>query len=164
MSLERLWAGWRHDYINGMARDDNAECLMCALAASTDDKGDYIIWRSENAFVALNAYPYSSGHLMVSPIRHVAEIEELNEGESTALWDALQKSTVAIKAAYEPQGLNIGINLGRAAGAGVPDHLHIHVVPRWNGDTNFMTSIAEARVLPEALDVSAEKLRSTWPK
>ncbi len=164
MSMERLWAGWRAEYINGLSRETPGECLMCALAGTSDDKGDYVVFRGDGVFVALNAYPYTSGQLMVSPNRHVGEIEDLSPDESAALWEAIQKSTVAIKDAYEPHGFNVGINIGRAAGAGVPDHIHVHVVPRWDGDTNFMTATAEVRVLPESLGTTAERLRAVWPK
>ena len=111
----------------------------------------------------LNAYPYTSGHLMVMPVRHVADLEELTADESAALWAAATDAVRAIKAAYRPEGINLGLNLGRAAGAGVPGHLHVHVVPRWNGDTNFMTTVAETRVLPESLGETDAKLRAAWP-
>ncbi len=111
----------------------------------------------------LNAYPYTSGHLMVLPVRHVADLEDLDDQEGREMWESLRSAVVAVKAAYGPGGINVGANLGRAAGAGIPGHLHLHVVPRWGGDTNFMTSVADARVLPEALSTSAAKLRSAWP-
>ena len=111
----------------------------------------------------LNAYPYTSGHLMVMPTRHVGELEALTAEESGAMWAGLSAAVRAIKASYRPDGLNVGANLGRAAGAGVPGHFHIHVLPRWNGDTSFMTTVADARVLPETLSFSASKLRAAWP-
>jgi ATP adenylyltransferase len=167
-SLERLWAGWRSEYIesvNGGAAHDG-ECVFCAILASgLADEETLIVWRHPGgeAVAVLNAYPYSSGHLMVMPIRHVAAIEDLTPGEGEAIWDGVTKAAVALQAAYRPDALNIGANLGRAAGAGVPGHFHMHVVPRWSGDTNFMTSIANARVLPETLATTAAKLRAAWP-
>lgn len=162
MSLDRLWAGWRSAYIERVTTAEPDECLFCALAAAADDEG-LIVARAPLAFAALNAYPYTSGHLMVVPLRHVGELEALRADEAGALIGMTQHATAAMKAAYQPDGVNVGMNLGRAAGAGVPGHLHLHVLPRWVGDTNFMTSVAEARVLPEALDRSLEKLRAAWP-
>jgi ATP adenylyltransferase len=112
----------------------------------------------------LNAYPYTSGHLMVMPVRHVGDLEDLDSEEALSVMNGVRQSIVALKAAYSPGGLNLGANLGRAAGAGVPEHVHIHALPRWHGDTNFMTSVADARVLPEAISVSAERLRAAWPR
>ena len=111
----------------------------------------------------MNAFPYASGHLLVLPLRHVGPMAELTEAEAAELWSATLDSVAAIEKAFDPDGLNMGANLGRAAGAGLPGHLHLHVLPRWSGDTNFMTSVAEARVLPEALSVSAAKVRAAWP-
>jgi ATP adenylyltransferase len=168
-ALGRLWAGWRSDYIEGVtnpAAAPNGECVFCAILSSgLPDEETHIVWRHPDGlgFAILNAYPYTSGHLMVMPIRHVGELEDLDETEAAALWDGTCQAVVAIKAAYAPDGLNMGANLGRAAGAGVPGHLHMHVLPRWRGDTNFMTSVAESRVLPESLDTSFRKLRAAWP-
>ena len=110
----------------------------------------------------LNAYPYTSGHVLVMPRRHVRELGDLTSEEAAGLWAAVHKGVAAVKAAYHPDGLNLGLNLGRAAGAGIPAHLHVHIVPRWLGDTNFMTATAEVRVLPEALPVSWQRLRAAW--
>jgi ATP adenylyltransferase len=123
-----------------------------------------VVWRDERCAVVLNAYPYTTGHVMVLPVRHVAELEDLDGAESGALWAAAVDAVAALKAAYRPGGVNLGANLGRAAGAGVPGHLHLHALPRWDGDTNFMTSVAEARVLPEALPTTWRKLRDAWPR
>jgi ATP adenylyltransferase len=125
--------------------------------------GRHVVWKGERAAVVLNAYPYTSGHVMVVPVRHVDELEELAAEESVEVWAAATDAVRALKIAYRAQGVNVGANLGAAAGAGLPGHLHVHVLPRWSGDTNFMTSVAETRVLPEALDVTLEKLRSAWP-
>ena len=115
-------------------------------------------------FAILNLYPYTSGHLMVMPVRHVADLEDVDTAESGALWGMLADSVRALKAAYRPQGINVGANLGRSAGAGVPGHFHLHALPRWDGDTNFMTAIAETRVLPESLARTYEKLKANWPR
>lgn len=164
MSLERLWAGWRSTYIEGVANVDPPAdgCLFCALRDGTGGD-DQVVTRGALTFAVLNLYPYTSGHLLVVPNRHVSDLEALTADEATALITMAQQATVAVKAAYHPDGVNLGVNLGRAAGAGVPGHLHVHVVPRWIGDTNFLTSVAEARVLPEALSRSIEKLRAAWP-
>ncbi|MDQ1397860.1 MAG: adenylyltransferase [Acidimicrobiaceae bacterium] len=165
--LDRIWAGWRSEYIEstGDADDDDdgggggGGCVLCRVVA----EGSHLIWRGDTTAVVLNAYPYTSGHLMVLPVRHVGELEEVVGDEAAELWGAVADAVRALKAAYRPEGINVGANLGRAAGAGVPGHFHVHALPRWNGDTNFMTAVAEARVMPETLSRSAEKLRSAWP-
>jgi len=170
-SLDHIWAGWRSVFLmNGAGAGlDGTEpdpCVFCRILASglTDEEA-HIVWRHPFGRVVaiLNAYPYTSGHLMVMPSRHVGHVEDLGPEEGAELWDGVIAAVRAVKAAYGPDGVNLGANLGRAAGAGVPEHLHMHVVPRWAGDTNFMTAIADARVLPEALSDSACKLRTSWP-
>jgi diadenosine tetraphosphate (Ap4A) HIT family hydrolase len=160
-----LWAGWRSAYIaSATAGDPDEPCVLCRITApDADDRAALVVWRGETAAAVLNAYPYTSGHLMVLPTRHVADLEALVPQEAAELWDGVRRAVVAIKAAYRPGGLNVGANLGRPAGAGVPGHLHVHALPRWDGDTNFMTSVASTRVLPEPLDESWEKLRAAWP-
>jgi ATP adenylyltransferase len=163
VSLERLWAGWRADYLAEVSdRPTGDDCLFCALLAM-DDHYAMVLERTELTFTAMNAYPYTSGHVMAAPVRHVADLVSLAPDEAAALMHATQRATAAIAAAYRPDGMNAGMNLGRSAGAGMPGHLHVHVLPRWDGDTNFMTSVAEARVLPEPLRHSYEKLRASWP-
>src|SRR6185312_2606518 len=158
VSLERLWAGWRASYIEGIAAVPSPDgCLFCGLLA-LDDADALILERSEHSFAVMNAYPYTSGHVMVAPTRHAASITDLDAEEAAALMHGTQRATAAVGRAYAPEGINVGANIGRAAGAGVPGHVHVHVLPRWNGDTNFMTAIAEARVLPESLRHSYEKL------
>ncbi len=168
--LERLWAGWRSAFVtavaDGEAGEGNPECVFCAILASRGpDTDTHILWRHPGggAVAILNLYPYTSGHLMVMPTRHVAELEELTEAELAAVWEGVVGAVRALKAAYRPDALNLGANLGRAAGAGVPGHFHLHVVPRWNGDTNFMTTVADTRVLPEALSDTGGRLRAAWP-
>lgn len=167
MSLERLWAGWRQEYVASATADERAGgdggCVFCRIADSGPPSADNgIVHRDDLVFVVLNAYPYASGHLLVLPLRHVSDLEELTAEESASLWAATRAAASAIAAAYEPDGLNLGANLGRAAGAGIPRHLHLHAVPRWSGDTNFMTAVSETRVLPERFDRSWERLRAAW--
>jgi ATP adenylyltransferase len=138
-------------------------CVFCAIERSdTPDAERFVVWSGNGMIAVLNAYPYTSGHVLVMPRRHVAELEELSPDEAARLWEAVEAAVRAVKAAYHPDGLNLGLNLGRAAGAGIPAHLHVHVVPRWVGDTNFMTATAEVRVLPEALSASWQRLRAAW--
>ncbi|HEV2809332.1 MAG TPA: HIT domain-containing protein [Acidimicrobiales bacterium] len=165
MPLERLWAGWRGEYVGSAPGEiDGDQCVFCRILASGQpDEATYIVWRGRASVAILNAYPYTSGHLMVMPTRHVADLETLDAEEGQELWGALTSAITAVKAAYAPGGLNVGANLGQAGGAGIPDHLHLHCLPRWNGDTNFMTSVAETRVLPEALPTTWSRLRASWP-
>ncbi len=164
--LGHLWAGWRNAYVSGVAHvdrpDDADECIFCALANSTSDEAQ-VLARNDLVFALLNAYPYTSGHLMVAPRRHEGNLEALTDDEAVAVMRMTVDATRALKSAYGPDGVNVGINLGRAAGAGIPGHLHVHVLPRWIADTNFVTTVAEARVLPEALSDTWAKLRSAWP-
>ena len=166
--LDRLWAGWRSAYIEGVTgqQEPPEGCVFCAILASgLPDDETYVLWRHPSGLAAaiLNAYPYGSGHLMVMPTRHTASPEDLSQEEGAAVWAGVTDAVVALRAAYRPDGLNIGANLGRAAGAGIPDHFHMHVLPRWAGDTNFMTAVAETRVLPEPLSTSYRKITAAWP-
>ena len=165
--MERLWAGWRSSYIEttgGPPAPDHDGCVFCALlAADLPGEETLVVWRSPVVAAILNAYPYGSGHLLVMPIRHVGDLAEVTGEDRTALWDGVHAAVEAVTAAYSPGGVNVGANLGRAAGAGIPGHLHVHVLPRWDGDTNFMTSVAETRVLPEPLPEAWRKLQAAWP-
>jgi diadenosine tetraphosphate (Ap4A) HIT family hydrolase len=162
--LDRLWAAWRGEYVAGADAANAEGCVFCALLASDlADSETHIVWRGSQCFAVLNAFPYTSGHLLVMPQRHVSELEALTLEETAELWAAVTTAVVAIKAAYGPDGVNLGANVGRAAGAGIPAHFHVHALPRWTGDTNFMTSVAEARVMPEALSTSWDKLTAAWP-
>ena len=127
------------------------------------DEDAYIVHRGTHAFAILNAYPYGTGHLLVMPLREIAALEDLSPDESTDVWRLINEAVVAVKVAYRPEGVNVGFNLGRAAGAGVPTHVHGHVLPRWDADSNFMTTVAEARVMPEPLSVTWRKLTAAWP-
>ncbi len=155
---QRLWSPWRSEYIDA-PHDDDEECFFCAHLAAGDDEKALILTRGSAAFVLLNSYPYNPGHLMVAPLRHVGELEELTDEEMIDAGHLLQRSVRALREAVNPDGFNVGTNLGRVAGAGVPGHLHWHIVPRWNGDTNFMTVLGDTRVLPEMLEDTYAKLK-----
>ena len=164
--LERIWNGWRGDYVvaaGSHRADDGASVFTQILRSGMPDEECYVIRRSQHVFALLNAFPYISGHLMVVPYRQIPTVEDLTPEEHADLWSAVTDAVRAVKAAYRPGGVNIGVNLGQAAGGSVNEHLHVHVLPRWSGDGNFMTSVANARTLPEALEVSAAKLRAAWP-
>jgi ATP adenylyltransferase len=159
--LERFAAAWREQYVTGASAAENAAenaaCVFCTLADAEVSESSGVLWRNEATYVALNAFPYGSGHLLVLPRRHVAGLGELSDDEYEQFFLALRRAVIALEKAYGADGMNVGLNLGLAGGAGIPKHLHGHVLPRWNGDTNFMTSIGETRVLPESL-------ASTWQK
>ena len=158
MALDRLWAGWRSAYVDGAASGGRPDgCLFCDLR-TLDDASALIVERTPLVYTVMNAFPYTSGHVMVIPVRHEAAFTGLTEAEATALMARARRIAAAVEAEYRPDGLNLGINVGRAGGAGVPEHLHLHVVPRWHGDTNFMTSVAETRVLPESVSASRDRL------
>jgi ATP adenylyltransferase len=173
-----MWAGWRSAYVAGAtgdphdlgatparpSTDDPANCVFCRIAASgPPSPGNGVLWVGKGVLVVLNAYPYASGHLMAVPRRHVAALGDLTEDEASELWAAGRAGVAALERAYRPEGINLGANLGEAAGAGIPRHLHLHAVPRWRGDTNFMTAVADTRVLPETLASSWERLTAAWP-
>lgn len=163
--LDRLWAGWRSPYLDAVTAEGDggsASIFERILASGEPDDRTFVLWRGEQCFAILNAFPYTSGHLLVMTYRPVADLDELSPEESAELWEGVRSAVRAITTAYRPEGVNVGINIGRAAGAGVPDHLHVHCLPRWNGDTNFMTAVAETRVMPEPLPVTWEKLRAAW--
>jgi ATP adenylyltransferase len=152
MTDRPLWAPWRIEYITG---PKDGECIFCAAAASTDpDSPDAPIDRTEHCITILNTFPYAPGHVMVAPIRHVATLEDLNEDEMLDTMRLARRAILAIRAAMNPDGFNTGLNLGKVAGAGIADHLHLHVVPRWNGDTNFMPLLADTHVIPQALEAT----------
>jgi ATP adenylyltransferase len=157
----RLWSPWRMQYIE-LDHEAVDGCVFCDKPAQGDDEAAYILVRGDLGFVMLNAFPYNPGHLMVAPFRHVGELEELTTEELADTSALLQRSVVALKASAGPDGFNVGINLGRVAGAGIPGHLHWHVVPRWNGDTNFMPVVGETRVLPELLGETYAKLKPAF--
>jgi len=160
--LERLWATWRSDYVADPARraDGETDCVLCGVLDLRHEHPDELIAIGETAAVVVNAYPYTSGHVMVLPYRHVARLADLELEERRELFDLLDATVAAVEATYGPDGVNFGANLGRGAGAGIPGHLHVHVLPRWVGDTNFMTTISGVRVVPESLADTRDRLRA----
>jgi ATP adenylyltransferase len=160
--MERLWAPWRSAYVTGSSGESN-DCIFCH-PLKPGGRDELMLFRGRICFVILNLYPYTNGHLMVVPNRHAANLATLSADEQAELMRLTRHAEIAITEAYAPQGINVGINLGKAAGAGVPGHLHVHVVPRWSGDTNFMTAIGNTRVLPEDLATSAAKLRPIFER
>jgi ATP adenylyltransferase len=137
-------------------------CVFCVKAAQTDDLANLIVHRGKSAYVLLNLYPYNNGHLLVAPYHHTALLNEIDEECSQEIMALTRRSQAVLETVYQPQGYNIGMNLGTAAGAGIADHLHLHIVPRWNGDTNFMPVLSETKVLPDSLEHSARLLRDAW--
>lgn len=154
-----LWAPWRLTYIEKPASSSGTGDIFVDLPAENEDRKNSILYRGETAFVMLNAYPYTNGHLLIAPYRKVAEIDLLNDAELLEINQLLAQSVRWLRAAYNPDGFNLGVNMGKAAGAGIPIHIHWHVVPRWNGDTNFMTAVGEVRVMPQSLEASYDRLR-----
>lgn len=159
--MDRLWAPWRLSYVTA-AQVPATDCVFCDPSAGREI--DLVVFRGERSYVILNLYPYNNGHLMVVPDRHLGALEALTPDEQTELMRLTRLSEMVLNEAYKPQGINVGINLGKAAGAGIENHLHIHLVPRWSGDTNFMTAVGETRVLPEDLTATAARLRPIFAK
>lgn len=156
--MDYLWSPWRYQYMSGAARPDG--CIFCDMAASdpAHDRERLILYRGRFNLIVLNLFPYNCGHAMIAPYQHTATLAALDSGTMTEMMELTRDLEAALKSAYHPQGYNFGMNLGRAAGAGIEDHLHFHVLPRWIGDANFMTTVGEARVLPEDLSATYEKL------
>ncbi|MGB9728508.1 MAG: HIT family protein [Thermoprotei archaeon] len=157
MWLSLLWAPWRFKYILQVSKN-SSECFLCEAIKNGVSSQTLVVYESKHSFIILNRYPYNSGHLMVAPIRHVSQLEELNHDE---LVDLIETSIIAKKAldiSYKPDGFNIGLNIGKAGGAGLETHIHLHIVPRWVGDTNFMTTVSETKVLPELLEDSYKRI------
>ncbi|MDX1437798.1 MAG: HIT domain-containing protein [Anaerolineales bacterium] len=158
--MKHIWSPWRMDYIEKPKQED--QCVFCEALAQRDGPENLILFRGQHSFVILNRYPYTSGHLMIVPFLHQDALEELGPDARAEVMELISLGTRALEQAYQPQGYNIGLNLGQAAGAGIEDHLHVHVVPRWFGDTNFMSSLGEVRVLPEALDDTYLRVKKAW--
>jgi ATP adenylyltransferase len=159
--MERLWSPWRLSYVTGAKGPQ--ECIFCSAATDSEEE-PFVVFRGSASFVILNRFPYNNGHLMIAPHRHVATLAALRRDELTEVMVLIQRAETALDDAYHPDGMNVGVNLGRSAGAGIVDHVHLHVVPRWNGDTNFMTVVGEVRVLPETLDAAAARLRPIFER
>jgi len=156
----QLWAPWRLQYVESADSDDG--CVLCRAAAGPDEE-TLVVARSQRAFVLLNKFPYASGHLMVAPYRHVGDFGDLGEDEALEIHRLAAQGMVALRESFDPHGFNAGWNFGRVAGAGVVDHVHLHLVPRWAGDTNFMPVLADVKVLPEHLVETRRKLAEAWP-
>ena len=158
--MERLWAPWRMQYVGVEQRPG---CLFCRVIENPDDPdAELVVWRPEGAIVLLNKFPYNPGHAMVAPIVHVSTLEDLDDDASLALMRAVRRTLTVLRGVMNPHGFNVGANIGNAAGAGIPDHVHLHVVPRWNGDTNFMAVIDDVKIVNEALAQTAEKLKRAF--
>ena len=158
--MERLWAPWRMQYIGGEQRPG---CLFERVIENPDDEdAKLVVWRPEGAIVILNKFPYNPGHAMVAPHAHEPSLEDLDDGEVLHLMRAVRRTFTVLRTVMNPDGFNAGVNIGRAAGAGIPDHVHFHIVPRWNGDTNFMAVIDDVKIVNESLEQTAKKLRKAF--
>ena len=159
--METLWSPWRQAYVS----DSSAKpaCVFCELASRPqDDQTNFVLFRGDHNLVVLNLYPYISGHLMVAPYAHLGELDALAKDCSDEMMDLIKRAQTALRAAYNPQGFNVGMNIGRAAGAGIPEHIHMHVMPRWTGDTNFMSTVGRIRVIPEDLKATYYRLHQRF--
>lgn len=163
-TIETLWAPWRMEYILSLKDEKKHPCIFCERFPKKDDKNNLILYRRTHSFVIMNRFPYNSGHLMIVPYKHSGNLQDLTSDENIELMEVLQLSQRVLKDAMNPQGFNIGMNLGRVSGAGIYDHLHWHLIPRWNGDTNFMPVIGETKVISEALNKTYNKLKVVFDK
>jgi ATP adenylyltransferase len=154
--MDHLWSPWRYKYIASADRQEG--CVFCRIEQADKDAENYVVYRARLNFIVLNLFPYTSGHLMIVPYEHLASLPSVNEPTTTEMIELAKRAQVALEAEYHPDGFNIGMNLGKSAGAGIADHLHLHVVPRWTGDANFVSIVGETRVLPEDLITTYEKL------
>lgn len=161
--MEKLWAPWRMEYILD-SKESGDECIFCDLPRQKNDEQNYIVFRSKLSFVMLNKFPYNNGHIMVIPYKHESDYTALDKDILADMQQLIQKSLIALKNCMEPHGYNVGLNLGRTAGAGIDAHLHYHIVPRWNGDTNFMPVISDTKVISESLEKSWQKLSREFEK
>ena len=163
--MDRLWSPWRSEYIaSGGSADSKSEgCVFCSLRDTPEkDETNFVLHRGSHNLIVLNLYPYISGHLLIVPYEHVGELDGASKETTDELMDLTKRSQTALREAYQPTGFNIGMNLGHSAGAGIVDHIHIHIMPRWVGDTNFMTTVGNTRVLPEDLTTTYQKLRTRF--
>jgi ATP adenylyltransferase len=158
----RIWAPWRLAYVKDASKDIEEECIFCAKPAADDDAANLIVHRGERCFVILNLFPYTNGHLMVAPYEHAGRLQDLPAETVAELMALAQRAMDRLEEVYDPHGYNVGLNQGRVAGAGIEHHIHLHVVPRWGGDTNFMPVIADTKVMPQTLEQSYEALRGAF--
>ena len=158
----RVWAPWRLSYVKDASKEANEGCIFCNAPVADDDRANLVVHRGERCFVILNKFPYTNGHLMVAPYKHLATLPELDAETVAEMMALVQRAIVALDDAYGPQGYNAGLNQGRAAGAGFADHIHLHVVPRWSGDTNYMAVIADTKVMPQSLEESYDALEGRF--
>ena len=159
---ERIWAPWRLAYVKDASKDSTDECIFCAKPAEDDDEANLIVHRGERCFVILNLYPYTNGHLMVAPYEHLEPIADIDAETIAEMMGLAQRAIRLLEEDYAPHGFNVGFNQGRVAGAGVEHHIHMHVVPRWGGDNNFMPVLADTRVMPQTLEQTYEALKGTF--
>jgi ATP adenylyltransferase len=162
VATQRIWAPWRLEYVKDASKDKESECIFCGALDAGDDEANLIVARGERCFVILNKFPYTNGHLMVAPYEHVADLQDLDEETTTEMMALAQQGIAALDTSYAPHGYNVGFNQGRVAGAGVEHHIHMHVVPRWNGDTNFMPVLGDTRVMNQTLQDSYTTLKGVW--
>jgi len=160
--MDHLWSPWRMEYIENPDKEEG--CVFCNAQAKEDSAENLIAHRGERAYVILNRYPYTSGHLMVIPFLHISNLEELDNETRAEMMELTSRCTTVLKNIYRPQGFNVGVNIGEAAGAGVLGHVHIHIVPRWKGDTNFMSSVGQTRILPERLEDTYLRVKKEFTK
>ena len=162
MASQRIWAPWRLEYVKDASKDKGSECIFCAALDADDDAANLVVHRGDRCFVILNKFPYTNGHLMVAPYEHVAELQRLDEETLAELMSLAQRGMNALEQSYAPHGYNVGFNQGRVAGAGVEHHIHMHVVPRWGGDTNFMPVLGDTRVMNQARHDSYETVKEAF--
>ncbi|MCP5114957.1 MAG: HIT domain-containing protein [bacterium] len=154
--MDRLWTPWRYSYVT--KAEPTTDCIFCEKAASNRDEENFVLLRGAGCFLLLNIYPYNNGHIMIAPFEHVATLEDLSEQAALEMMRLAVRAEKALRATYRPQGINLGMNIGECAGAGVAGHIHLHLLPRWPGDVSFMTTVGETRVVPEDLHTTWEKL------
>jgi len=154
--MDILWTPWRMEFI---LSEKSKECIFCTKVAANDDRAEHVLHRGRYAFIVLNLYPYNNGHLLVAPYRHVPSTEDLTPEELAELWALVNKGLSVLRRAMHPHGFNLGANIGKVAGAGIESHVHVHIVPRWEGDTNFMPLLAQTRVIPQWIDQTYDQLR-----
>lgn len=162
MATQRIWAPWRLSYVKDASKDQESSCIFCAAIEAGDDEANLIVHRGERCFVILNKFPYTNGHLMVAPYEHTAALQDVDPDTLSELMALAQRGMRALETSYSPHGYNLGFNQGRVAGAGVEHHIHMHVVPRWGGDTNFMPVLGDTRVMNQTLDDSFETVRKAF--